>query len=247
MLFGIRQSYKKTQRSCRGYGYKIKTLTTILIVIDFTLLYLEKINVKVIIDYDSSLFNIDIAGPPPRVGAVLVSEPFLHDEYFRHSVISLVEYAPDGTSMGIVLNHPTDFFLQELVPAVRVGRPIEVRCGGPLSDDRLYYIHTLAGVIPGSRAITPGMFIGGDFDAVVDYINAGYPIDGSILFFLGYSGWSPGQLDEEVANRVWAVAPATDPTELMHTPSASMWHSQVRHLGSKYRGWLYHPRIPLSN
>lgn len=199
------------------------------------------------IDYDSSLFNIDISGLPPCEGALLVSEPFLRDEYFRHSVITLIEYAQAGTAMGLILNHPIQFTLQELVPAVSLASPVEVRCGGPMSDDRLYYIHTLGDIIPHSRPIGPGIYIGGDFDSVVSYVNSGYPLDGCISFFLGYSGWSPGQLDEEVANRVWAVVPPPDTHEILCMPASSMWHSQVRRLGPKYRGWLYHPRTPLSN
>lgn len=67
-------------------------------------------------DYKSLLFNIDIqSGNTPAPGALLVSEPFLREDYFSHSVIALIEYEPGGGAMGVVLNNGSDYTLQELV------------------------------------------------------------------------------------------------------------------------------------
>ncbi len=114
------------------------------------------------LDYDRLIFNIDIDSDKPRPGALLVAEPFMDDDYFRHSVICIVEYGPDVTAMGIVLNRSTTYTLQGLLSEVTRTEPITVYCGGPLSCDRLYYLHTLGPkLIPGSRAVAPGLYIGG--------------------------------------------------------------------------------------
>ncbi|MCM1483118.1 MAG: YqgE/AlgH family protein [Muribaculaceae bacterium] len=201
------------------------------------------------LDYDNLIFNIDIESPRPHPGALLVAEPFMVDAYFRHSVVCIVEYGEDVTSMGIVLNHSTGYTLQGLVSEVTREEPVTVYCGGPLSCDRLYYVHTLGSrLIPGARQIAPGLYIGGDFEAMISYVNDGLPIDGRVRFFVGYSGWSSEQLDAEIQQNTWAV------TELMSPPGIALtesddayWHRHVRAMGKAFRGWLYHPRNPQCN
>lgn len=195
------------------------------------------------INFDSILFNIDIGTNTPRPGALLVSEPFLREQYFHHAVISLVEYSPGGSAMGVVMNSPTAHRLQNLIGGITVDEPITVYCGGPMSCDRLFFMHTLGDVIPGALAVgDSGLWISGDFDAMTDYINAGYPIDGCIRFFIGYSGWDRGQLDGELSNNVWAVTDLDDPARALTMSGDSYWHNTVRRMGLDYRGWLYHPR-----
>ena len=199
------------------------------------------------IDYDNVLFNINISSGMPHPGALLVTEPFLRDEYFSHAVICLIEYAVGQTSMGIVRNHPTAYTLQGLVPGVTRTESIPVYNGGPLSCDRLYFVHSLGDIIPESQTIRPGLYIGGDLKAMLDYVNAGYPIEGYIRFFIGYSGWSREQLDEELRNNVWAVTDFTDTETLLTGDDDAYWHRYVKAMGGKFRGWLYHPKNPQAN
>ena len=136
------------------------------------------------IDYDNMLFNIDIASGMPHPGAILVSEPFLREEYFAHAVICLVDYGLEESSMGVVMNRSTAYTLQGLVQGVSRREDVPVFCGGPMSCDRLYYLHTLGQFIPDSRQVVPGLYIGGDFNAMLDYVNSGLDIDGHIRFFI---------------------------------------------------------------
>ncbi|MDE6116442.1 MAG: YqgE/AlgH family protein, partial [Duncaniella sp.] len=192
------------------------------------------------IDFESLLFNIDINSERiPRSGSLLVAEPFLREQYFHHAVICLVDYEPRGTAMGVVLNNRTSYSLQDLVSAVTVKTPIPIYCGGPMSCDRLYFIHTLGDVIPESRKITEKLSIGGDFDALLSVLNDGYDVDGAVRFFIGYSGWSPGQLDEELLKSVWAVTDIRDVDSLLRGAEDSYWHKIVRQMGADFRGWLY--------
>ena len=201
------------------------------------------------IDYDHEIFNIDISGPAmPRPGALLVSEPFLREDFFQHGVILVTEYEFGAPAMGVVVNHPTGYTLQSLIEGIDREDDITVYCGGPLSCDRLFFVHTLGNdIIPDSNEVAPGVYIGGDFDAMRQYINAGYPVEGYIRFFVGYSGWSREQLDEELRNKVWAVAECKDYHALLTGENDSVWHRYVRALGKKYRGWRYHPRNPQCN
>lgn len=198
-------------------------------------------------NYDELLFNIKIASASPVPGSVLVAEPFLRDQHFLHSVILLVDYAHAAPSMGVVLNRLTAYTLQGLLSGVRRSESVPVFCGGPMSYDRLFFIHTLGTAIPGAREVSPGIFIGGDMDSMLDYVNSGYPLEGFVRFFIGYSGWSPYQLDEELNDHVWAVTSPPTPSSLLDGSEDRYWHRFVRYLGSSFRGWLYHPQNPLSN
>ena len=200
-------------------------------------------------DYKSLLFNIDIqSGKAPAPGSLLVSEPFLREEYFNHSVIALIEYEPGGGAMGVVLNNESDYSLQELVEGVERKEPIPVYCGGPVGSDRLFFIHTLGDIIPGTQPLGDGLWIGGEFDPMLSIINDGYDLDGNIRFFLGYSGWSDSQLEDELARNVWAVSPLIGSAhDMLHGKGDAYWHRAVRALGSDFRGWLYHPQNPMAN
>lgn len=196
----------------------------------------------------SLLFDIDIpTGVEVGVGRVLVAEPFLREEFFNHSVVLIVDYAPSESVMGVVLNNPSEHKLQDLLDGVTVDEPIPVYTGGPIGSDSLYFLHTLGDIIPDAREIAPGIWLGGNFEELFKVINEGYEIEGSVRFFLGYSGWSPGQLEEEIGRSVWAVAEAPQGGELLKGDGTALWHESVRRLGEKFRGWIYHPKNPQAN
>lgn len=198
---------------------------------------------------NSFLFNIDIpTGIEPHVGSLLVAEPFLRESYFNHAVIVMVDYLPGQSAMGVVLNNLSEYTLQDVIEGVKAEKPIPVYCGGPVGSDRLYFLHTLGDLIPDSTQIAEGLWLGGDFDALMSIINDGYDIEGRLRFFLGYSGWTAGQLENEIAQRVWAVSPmSVNPATLFEIDDDKIWHRVVSNLGPDFRGWFYHPKNVLAN
>lgn len=198
-------------------------------------------------DLDSTLFNINVNSSNPQKGSLLVAEPFLSEEHFNHAVILLIDYSRSQRNMGIVMNRSTTYTLGQLVGHIDTTSDIPVYCGGPMSCDRLYYIHSLGQLISGSLKITDGLYIGGNFDEVIEYISDGYPVNGMIRFFVGYSGWDIGQLETELRNHVWAVAEPIEASEMLTGADDAYWHKTVRSMGQRYRGWLYHPMYPSAN
>ena len=196
-------------------------------------------------DIESFLFNIEINKQKPYKGALLVAEPFLREEYFCHAVICIVEYEIGKSSMGIVMNKPISYSLSELIPDIYSEYDLPVYCGGPLSCDRLYYIHSLGNFITDAKEISNGLYIGGNIDDIITYINEGNNTYGKIRFFLGYSGWDPGQLENELKHNVWAVTPNNH--ELLLGERDNYWHKYVKSMGDEYRGWQYHPENPQFN
>lgn len=193
------------------------------------------------------LYKIEISHRAPHAGALLIAEPFLREDYFCHAVICLVDYEMGKNTMGIVMNKPTLYTLGSVVKQINNDIKIPIYCGGPLSCDRLYFIHTLGQLIPNSKKITDGLFIGGDFDSMVNYVNSGYETNGKMRFFIGYSGWDAGQLEEELSQHVWAVCGHGSHANLLTGEGDKYWHRHVKALGEEYRGWKYHPENPQLN
>ena len=108
-------------------------------------------------------------------------------------------------------------------------------------------VHRLGDIVPGSRLIANGLYVGGDFEMLIDYVNSDMPLEGYVRFCLGYSGWGAGQLDEELRKKVWAVASVSDTENLLAGSEDAYWHRQVKQMGRDYRGWLYHPQNPRMN
>lgn len=196
---------------------------------------------------DTSLFKINMPTAEPRRGALLVAEPFLREDYFNHAVIALVDYEAHGSAMGLVLNKPTQYTLGEAIQGIHDEVEIPLFCGGPLSHDRLFYIHTLGDELPGAQPLDGDLYIGGDFDAVKSYVNMGLPTEGRIRFFVGYSGWDAHQLPSEISRHVWAVVPNPTPSTILTEASDALWYDTVRAMGPSYRNWLYHPVNPQLN
>jgi len=131
----------------------------------------------------------------PKKGYLLVAEPsILGDVSFNRSVILLADHNTEG-SVGFILNKPMDFFLNDLLPEIEI--PLSVYNGGPVEQDKLYYIHKTPELIPNSMKISEGVFWGGDVKSVIQLINDGQIGNKDIRFFLGYSGWDANQLLHE--------------------------------------------------
>ena len=194
---------------------------------------------------NSDIFKLNQRQPECKQGGLLIAQPFLQELYFNHSCICLVDYKPKMPVTGLVLNKKTNFYLDELVENIEVDRKIPIFCGGPMSMDKLFFIHTYPG-IENSQTIIDGLYFNGNFDRILDYINSGLPIEGHIKFFIGYSGWDRMQLPEEIDNHVWAVS-SGNIQDFLSFDTDNYWYDCVKNLGKNYRSWLLCPVNPSLN
>lgn len=196
------------------------------------------------------LFNTKPQPGIPQAGKFLVADPFLAEYYFNHSVILLLEHSLSNGAMGIVMNRRIPRTLKEVVQdndAAGLPENIPLYCGGPVSSDRLYYLHKIPELIRGSAPLDNGLYYGGDFKDVLEYLRDGLPTKDLIRFFAGYSGWSPGQLEEEIEAGSWAVENIPKRFKFFEGDEASYWTRMVKSMGEKYSGWLMHPMHPTDN
>ncbi len=181
--------------------------------------------------------NENIAGK----GRILISEPFLSDHYFRRSIVYLTEHNEEG-SLGFVLNKPLEINISEIVDDFpETDFPISV--GGPVSNNTVHFLHTLGEEIPGSVAVTDGIYWGGDFDHIKELISGGRIKPHQLRFFLGYAGWSPGQLDGEMKEHAWLVGKIS-PRMVMQGVETEFWSDILARYNNKYKAWANFPEDP---
>jgi putative transcriptional regulator len=180
----------------------------------------------------------------PQKGKVLLSEPFLLDNYFKRSIVLITEHNEEGT-IGFVLNKPVNVKINEVIesfPEIEA----EVALGGPVSTNTLHYIHTLGDIIPNSVPVLGNISWGGDFDVVERLIASGNINKEQIRFFLGYSGWSPNQLANEIEDNAWVVTDMS-PMEIMMPLNKHFWNKTLQRMGIKYEMWSNFPENPEMN
>ena len=181
---------------------------------------------------------------PPEKGKTLIAEPFLRDMPFRRAVILLTEHSPKG-AMGYVLNKKLPFNLDDLVDNITAKQRIPIYYGGPVDKQLLFYIHTLE-FLPNSYKISDSLFLNGDFNLLLEYINLDTDISGKIKFFLGYAGWTAGQLDAEIEGNSWLVGELED-REMLSPAAEELWETALLRLDEDYRLWTELPLYPEEN
>lgn len=192
-----------------------------------------------------NIFQITHNNVLPEKGSVLISEPFMQDAYFQRSVVLLLEHSEEG-SMGVILNRKLSLPVSKFFPQMKEHPEVHLYMGGPVSPNRLFFIHTLGDlIVPNSEKIGDHLYFDGEFDALMRYVAAGHPIDGKVKFFLGYSGWTKNQLAEEIEHNSWVVSRTSG--QLFEAEGDKFWKSSVASLGGKYKNWLNYPKDPYYN
>ena len=180
----------------------------------------------------------------PAPGILLIADPFLKDPNFLRTVVFLCEHREEG-SFGFVLNRQYQNTLDELIPEL-AGFSFPVYYGGPVQVDTIHFLHQYPDLIPGGQEVQKGVYWGGDFDAVVKLILGKEIEPDKIRFFIGYSGWSDGQLDEEMKEKTWLTVQAT-PQLIFHSHYEQIWKDALKHLGGDYEIMVNFPIDPQLN
>lgn len=168
---------------------------------------------------------------PPSAGKLLIAEPFLYETVFSRSVVLLCSHDEEG-SMGLILNKPVGSTLNDLLQDERIA-PAPIYLGGPVQPDTLHMIHTNPDTL-GGEVILPGVYWGGNYTLLSSLHQENEAFTHMhIRFFVGYSGWSPGQLEEELKQGSWLVAEA-DLSLIFHTPVEDLWKNAILSLGAPF-------------
>jgi putative transcriptional regulator len=164
-------------------------------------------------------------------GSLLVSHPGLRDPNFRRTIVFLSQHSLEEGATGFVLNRPVDTVLP--------GEPgIPVFFGGPVDAGSLLLASLQWRVNPTLVAFRA--FVGG----AKDDSRSGW--EEGLRVFAGYSGWSPGQLENELSQNTWlVVAPTRDLIEMKNPETA--WKTIMRSAGPLLHLLSEAPDDPLRN
>ncbi len=158
-------------------------------------------------------------GPGYLDGQFLLAMPGMTDTRFARSVVYICAHSPDG-AMGLIINQRArkitfpDLLLQlDLVAAddlIRLPAPAEkmpVLKGGPVETGRGFVLHSADFFIDNSTLPIDASV---SLTATVDILRAIAKGDGprKAMLALGYAGWSPGQLEDEIQQNGWLNVPA---------------------------------------
>ncbi|MGG5890032.1 YqgE/AlgH family protein [Falsiroseomonas sp. HC035] len=166
-------------------------------------------------------------------GQLLVAMPGMADPRFTRTVICLCAHSPEG-AMGLVLNQPLDnLSFDELLgqlglDPVPPARRIRLTQGGPVEGGRGFVLHTADWETEGSLTVQPGLALTASVEILKAIASGGGPRAG--LLALGYAGWGPGQLDNELQQNAWLSVPADEDLLFAEQPD-QLWRAAMAKLG----------------
>ncbi len=146
-------------------------------------------------------------------GHFLVAMPGMSDPRFARSLIYLCEHSEQG-AMGIVVNKPTDMSVATLFERIELAHPDAelsgqpVLLGGPVQVDRAFILHKPVTPWQATMKISDEIALTSSKD-ILESIGTEIAPE-SMLVALGYAGWVPGQLDNEILQNAWLTVPADD-------------------------------------
>lgn len=176
-------------------------------------------------------------------GDLLVAPPNQTSDPFHQTVVLICKHDADGT-VGLVVNRPTEFTLDHLLEHKINGHVIHQ--GGPVEQDCLIYLHRCGDYIKESQPVMEDVCFYGDVYDVIQTVNDQSVTSRHIRFFVGYSGWAPGQLEEELEKRLWFMTRANSDLIFEHE-SKTLWRIVLRKMGGEYALLANFPTDPTLN
>jgi putative transcriptional regulator len=151
-------------------------------------------------------------------GHFLIAMPALADPYFAKSVTFICTHSQDG-AMGVVINRPTDITYETLFEKIKVDLQDSVIAqkhvlyGGPVQPERGFVLHLPAGEWDSTITIAENTALTTSKD-ILESVALGVGPE-KMLLTLGYAGWTPGQLEQEILQNSWLSVQAKD-VETLH-------------------------------
>ncbi len=169
---------------------------------------------------------------PLAAGTILVAEPFADDRPFNRSVVLVCDHDETEGTVGFMLNKSLGMTVDRLMKGM-TDFPATVYYGGPVQTDTLHYLHTKGDLINGSIPVLDGLYWGGDYEQMRFCVQHELIKMDEIRFYIGYSGWSGGQLRDELELGTWILAPGS-PNYIFQTPAEQLWRTVLEHKGEAF-------------
>lgn len=179
-----------------------------------------------------------------KTGDILIAKPFLQDGIFRRSVIYLCEHTAIG-SLGFIINKKQGLLLKDIFPHLK-NAEFPIFEGGPVSQNQLFYTHTIGSVLKDSLPIKDNVYWGGNFMQLCEMMESGQVNENQIRFYVGYSGWDKNQLKQEINNQEW-LTNHTHYAQLIEKDADTLWGEELKKINPRYRVFSDYPFDPSLN
>lgn len=163
----------------------------------------------------------------------LIAMPNLNDPYFFQTVTYIFEHNPEG-AMGLIVNKPLEISLGDILQHLKI--PLTntvldknpVMMGGPVAAEQGFIIHTYPDTCPGDVVDSANSITVSASKEVLQTIVQDQPHN--VLVCLGYSAWTPGQLEQEIADNAWLLSPV-NLNILFDLPFQQRWRAAAKLVG----------------
>ncbi|HTP78229.1 MAG TPA: YqgE/AlgH family protein [Rhizomicrobium sp.] len=172
-------------------------------------------------------------------GKLLIAMPGMPDARFERSVIFICSHSADG-ALGLIVNKPLEGLpFRELmstmkIPVTDATPSVPVMFGGPMETDRGYVLHSNESRnVQASMSVTSEISLTPTVDILRSIARGTGPQ--KFLFALGYAGWGPGQIEDEIAGNGWIHCDA-DADIIFRGDAAAKWQLALAKLGANVSG-----------
>ncbi|MGB4849621.1 MAG: YqgE/AlgH family protein [Saprospiraceae bacterium] len=180
-----------------------------------------------------------------HTGSILIAEPFMQDPNFKRSVVLVTDHNDEEGTVGFIINKPLTVKISELVEDFPQIESFAFY-GGPVATNTIHYMHNVGMLLDGSTEIGPGVFWGGEFEKLKFLITQELVKEENIRFFVGYSGWGIGQLNEELDLKSW-IPSEMHANYLFKSKPTRLWNQVMHHKGDVFSVLAQLPEQPNLN
>ena len=168
-------------------------------------------------------------------GSLLIANPVLPDPNFSRTVILLCDHDDQG-SFGLVINRSTQLKAPDLFLNINILKSYneKIYLGGPVSQSMVFFLCRSPSAAGKLDEVCSGVYLGSNLETLESLYSSLENPEQDIRFYLGYSGWSGGQLAEEMEQNSWLVQRANEQFIFIDSESL-IWSKAVNSLGKKYQ------------
>ena len=176
----------------------------------------------------------DMTDSTDLVGKFLIAMPDMGDPRFEHAVVYICAHSDDG-AMGLIVNKPTpdvrftDLLEQLSIDEGELSVDVRIHYGGPVETGRGFVLHTgdyMSGA--GTMEVANGIAMTATLDILEDIATGSGP--NKSMLGLGYAGWGPHQLEDEIIRNGWLVCEANEDI-LFGRAAEHKWTAALKTLG----------------
>lgn len=182
--------------------------------------------------------------PVIESGDFLIATPAMRDANFHRTVILICDHDQQGT-FGLVLNRSTGIPIEKVFEQLdpEIAEACSLFFGGPVDQERVFAVRRgVPDEVPGDE-VGNGMFLPKDLAESVEQICSGDELLKQYRFFVGYSGWGAGQLEQELQEQSWITVSGIEDL-IFETEPDQLWSQALRSLGGEQTLWSMMPADP---